>query len=325
MKERTSDIRKTNEQLSKEISDRIIIEEKLKKQAEELEKYRYSLQELVKERTAELESNTLKMAKEVVDRRQAEKALTESERKFMEIAQNVPGMIFQLRVRTDGSNYFTYMSPQASEIFDLPVEYLNAEWNIIDRIHPDDKASFMASIVRVFSEKTDWNYIGRIVKSNGEIKWFHGFTSPTYVGEELVLDGIMLDITEQKMAEQALAESEQRYRTLFNSMTEGFALHEIICDASGKPVDYLFLSINDAFEKLTGLKRENVVGKKLSEVLPDEDPKWVKLYGKVALTGKSVNFENYSPALDRYYVVNAYRPAPGQVAVIFREVTHKKR
>ena len=72
--------------------------------------------------------------------------------------------------------------------------------------------------------------------------------------------------------EQALRESEERYRSLFEGMTEGFALHEIICDEAGKPCDYRFLEINPAFERLTGLKREEVVGKTLSQVLPEDDP-----------------------------------------------------
>ena len=82
-------------------------------------------------------------------------------------------------------------------------------------------------------------------------------------------------------------------------MTEGFALHEIICDEDGKPCDYRFLDINPAFERLTGLKRAEVVGKLMSQVpqLEGDDPKWIEVYGKVALTGEPINFENYSPAL----------------------------
>jgi len=67
-------------------------------------------------------------------------------------------------------------------------------------------------------------------------------------------------------------------------MTDGFALHEIICTDKGKPCDYLFLDINPAFERLTGLKREEVVDRTVSEVLPDNDTYWVEIYGKVALT-----------------------------------------
>ncbi len=131
--------------------------------------------------------------------------------------------------------------------------------------------------------------------------------------------------TAHALAEQALQESEERYRSLFSGMTEGFALHEIICDKRGEPVDYRFLDINPAFERLTGLKREDVVGRVMSEVLPGDDPGWVKAYGGVALTGKPVHFENYSPALKRHFEVYSYRPAPGQFAVLFMDITERKR
>ncbi len=126
-------------------------------------------------------------------------------------------------------------------------------------------------------------------------------------------------------AVEALRQSELRYRTLFDSMTEGFALHEIICDEKGTPVDYRFLEINQAFERYTGLKRDEVIGKTKNEVLPEDDDFWIETYGKVALTGEPVHFDNYSSALDRHYEVFSYRPAPGQFAVLFMDITESKR
>ena len=126
-------------------------------------------------------------------------------------------------------------------------------------------------------------------------------------------------------SQEALRESEERYRSLFNAMTEGFALHEIIYNDRGEPCDYRFLDINPAFERLTGLKRKEVIGRTVYEVLPDNDPYWVNTYGKVALTGEPVHFENYAPALNRHYEVLAYRPAPHRFAVIFMDITQRKQ
>ena len=122
-----------------------------------------------------------------------------------------------------------------------------------------------------------------------------------------------------------LQSGEKRYRTLFEMMGEGFALHEIICDESGQPCDYRFLDINPAFEKLTGMRREDVVGRTFRQILPDEHPKWIDVYGRVALSGESLNFEEYSQALGKHFRILAYCPVPGQFAAVFLDVTEHKR
>ncbi len=109
-------------------------------------------------------------------------------------------------------------------------------------------------------------------------------------------------------------------------MTEGFALHEIICDKNNVPCDYRFLDVNPAFEKLTGLKRELIIGKCKSEIpqLQGDDPKWMAIYGKVALSGEPVMFENYSPALKRHYAVQSFQPESNKFAVIFQDISERK-
>jgi PAS domain S-box-containing protein len=124
---------------------------------------------------------------------------------------------------------------------------------------------------------------------------------------------------------EALATSEAHYRNLFENMTEGFALHEIICDEHGRPYDYRFLEVNPAYERLTGLKREATLGQLASKALPGLEPYWIDAYGKVALTGQPTQFEHYTETLGRFYQVYAYQPAPGQFATILMDVTERKR
>jgi PAS domain S-box-containing protein len=119
-----------------------------------------------------------------------------------------------------------------------------------------------------------------------------------------------------------LEKSQKRYHLLFNNLTEGFALHELIFDENGNPSDYRFLDINPAFEQLTGLTREDTIGKGQHEVLPNEDPFWFNTYCKVALTGEPIQLSHYSPSLKRHYEVYAYSPIKNQFAVIFKEVTN---
>ena len=133
------------------------------------------------------------------------------------------------------------------------------------------------------------------------------------------------EIGERKQVEEALSQSEERYRSLFNSMTEGFALHELVLDENGQPCDYRFLDVNPSFEQLTGLKRADLIGNLQSHILPGEDPFWLRTYSQVAITGESIHIENYSAVLQRYYDVIAYRPAPLQFAVVVMDITARKQ
>jgi PAS domain S-box-containing protein len=126
-------------------------------------------------------------------------------------------------------------------------------------------------------------------------------------------------------AEQALRESEERYRSLFDNMTEGFALHEIICNEDGTPCDYRFLEINPAFERLVGLSRSQAIGKLASQVIPDLEAEWIEIFGSVALTGKPVRFERLILSQGKYYVIYVYRPAPRLFAAIFTDITAQKQ
>jgi len=127
-----------------------------------------------------------------------------------------------------------------------------------------------------------------------------------------------------RAANQQLATREKEYLLLFNEMTSGLAVHEIICDDKGNPCDYRFLDINPAFERLTGMKRQDVVGNTIRRIMPTIDTFWIDTYGKVALTGEPVHFEHYNKELVKHFDVAAYMPRHGQFAVIFNDVTERK-
>ena len=123
----------------------------------------------------------------------------------------------------------------------------------------------------------------------------------------------------------AAREAAERGRLLVEAMTEGFALHEIVTDDQGRPCDYRFLQVNPAFERLTGLKASDLIGRRVREVLPGLESHWIDRYGRVALTGEPARFESHSAPLGRWYDVFAYRHAPAQCAVIFSDITERKR
>ncbi len=129
----------------------------------------------------------------------------------------------------------------------------------------------------------------------------------------------------QKKAEDALKESEVRYRTLFETMTEGFSIDEIILDDSGKPADLRYLSVNPAFERHTGLKAKDVEGHTTRELFPEAEPVWFERYGRVALTGEPVHFEERFGPLNKWFEVSAYQTEPSCLAVVFFDVTKRKQ
>ena len=124
----------------------------------------------------------------------------------------------------------------------------------------------------------------------------------------------------------ALQASETRYRTLFESIDEGFCVIEVLFDAEDRPFDYRFLEVNPAFEVHTGIK--DGLGHTVREFAPDHEDHWYEIYGRVARTGEPVRFEQRAEALGRFYDVYAFRVGePGQhrVAVLFNDVTQRKQ
>lgn len=124
---------------------------------------------------------------------------------------------------------------------------------------------------------------------------------------------------------RALDDSESRYRSLFENMTEGFAYHRLIRE-NGRPVDYVFLAVNEAFGRLTGL--QDVVGKPVSEVIPgihERDPRLLEIYGRVATTGQPESFEMEVAALGLWFFVSAYCPEPDHFVAVFEMITERKK
>jgi light-regulated signal transduction histidine kinase (bacteriophytochrome) len=120
--------------------------------------------------------------------------------------------------------------------------------------------------------------------------------------------------------------AEEKYRILFDSIDEGFCIIEMIFDEHNKPIDYRFLEINNSFERQTGLY--NAIGKRMREFAPNHEEHWFEIYGKIALTGESIRFENRAEQLHRWYDVYAFRfgdPKNMQVAILFNDISERRQ
>ena len=187
-----------------------------------------------------------------------------------------------------------------------------------------DKPELMAT--SLVAEKPQHHETTRIAKSKKRIDV--ALSLAPIQGADGEIDGVSViarDITERKKSEEALRQSEERYRTLFNSIDEGFCVIEMIFDDRENPTDYRFLQVSPSFEKQTGLISAH--GKRMRELVPLHEDHWFATYGKVALTGEPARFQNRAEQLHRWYDVYAFRfgaPENRQVAVLFNDITERK-
>lgn len=134
------------------------------------------------------------------------------------------------------------------------------------------------------------------------------------------------EISAQVRARHALAVSENRYRTLFDSIDEGFCIIEVIFDEHERPIDFRFIEINPAFERHTGFTE--AVGRSVTELVANLEPFWADTYGGVAVTGDPTRFVNHVASLGRWYDIYAFRigePDERKVAVLFSDISERKR
>src|SRR5258705_3184420 len=125
---------------------------------------------------------------------------------------------------------------------------------------------------------------------------------------------------------EALRESEKKYRTLFDSIDEGFCTIEVLFDENDHPVDYRFLEVNPSFEKQTGIQNDQ--GRRMREIAPQHEEHWFEIYGRIALTGEPVRFESQAAHLHRWYDAYAFRvgePGDRKVAILFKDITERKQ
>ncbi len=168
-----------------------------------------------------------------------------------------------------------------------------------------------------YVEKTDRiSSYGYVVKNSGEMVLLRSITMAFRLHSAN---------RELRRSNAAISSAERRYRLLFENLTAGYALHEMIYDDSGKAVDYLFLDVNPWFERITGLKAGKTIGKTVKEILPETEQYWIETYDRVVKTGESLSYENYSRELDRYYDVWAFLHEPGQFAVVISDITERRR
>ncbi|HOD64544.1 MAG TPA: PAS domain S-box protein, partial [Smithellaceae bacterium] len=259
---------------------------------------------------------------DVTDRKQAECALRESEEKYRALFENAGEAIF---VAQDGR--VAFLNPMTAQITGYSGEEITSR-PFVDFIHADDRDMITDRHTRrLQGEDIPRSYTFRMLRKNGGLLWVQLDTVLiNWQGKPATLN-FMTDITERKRIEDALRESEHELRALFKSMLNAFVLFESVFDRDGNFVSYRFVYINDAYERITGVKNNEVRGKTVHEVWPNTEASWVKAYGDVATTGIPSTFDMYHEPTEKLYHCNAYRPwdTKGRFCVVFEDITERRR
>ncbi len=193
---------------------------------------------------------------------------------------------------------------------------------------PHEEHHFLKNnLCSVFSGQKKFHFINEVIKKNGSSRIISWNSVPQYDGKGNIF-GVILsgqDITSVKKHEQALLEKEQYLSHIFDRMITGFAISEIVYDESHQPIDYRYIQVNPAFERITSLKKTQVEGKTAAQLFPHVSKQWIDRYVKVATTGSPMNFEDYHKDLDKTFEVSAFQIKPGQFATIFSDITEAKK
>jgi PAS domain S-box-containing protein len=213
------------------IWDGLIIDVSDKKLAEaQLYQYKELLENLVEKRTSELNITNTQLQAEILERQKIEAALRKSEVRFQKLSANIPGVLYQYVLCPDGSTYFSYINAACRQIYELePEQILNDGEVLFKIVHYEDLANLYQSIQTSLETLQPWNHEWRIITPSGRLKWLQGSSRPEkQPNGDIVWDGLVMDITERKRAEEAFWESEVRYRKLtanLPGMTFQFIIH----------------------------------------------------------------------------------------------------
>ena len=259
---------------------------------------------------------------DITERKQTEEKLRDSEQRFTRFMQHLPGLAWI----KDANGRYVYANDAAEKAFRTPRSALYGRSD--QEVFPTDTAAqFAANDRQALEHESSIQAIESLEQANGIVHQsiVSKFSIPSFDGAVLV-GGVAIDITELKDAEDALRESEERYRTLFASIDEGFCVIEKVDGGAGAPLDFRYVEANPAFAAQSGVS--GVVGKTIRQAFPGEPEAWFETYDRVLRTGESMRFERGLVTQGRVLELYAFRiedDSHRRVAVIFKDITARKR
>ncbi len=261
------------------------------------------------------------MVTDITARHETEIELRKSEERFRAFVTTSSDAVFRM------SADWTELRQLMGRDFIADAKSPNRAW-LESYVIPEDRALVLAAVEKAIGGKSTFQLEHRVIRVDGTVGWTLSRAVPLLDARGEIEEwlGTATDVTERRSAQVALRESEERYRSLFESIDEGFCVIEMLFDGAGRPVDYRFIEVNPAFEKQAGMQK--ATGKRMLEFVSHIERHWLENYGRVAMTGESIRFAAEYKSLDSWFDVYAFRvgePAERKVAVLFNNITARKQ
>lgn len=256
---------------------------------------------------------------DITDRKKIEQAQKESESLFRLLAENSTDII----ASHNENGEFLYVSPSCKTLLGYDPKELIGR-SAFEFIHPDDKAKIEESWQNFIANPSITTFTFRILSKSGIYIWFETVLKSIFddtSGKLKEIHASSRDISQRKLNEDKLEESETKLTTLFNAMTEMVVIHEVIFDDNGNPKDYKIIDCNKAYTAITGIKKEDALGKLGSEVYQMAVPPYLGEFSKVALSGEAFEYTTYYAPMDKHFIISVVSPGPNKFATITTDIT----